>query len=99
MLIAHAGGGLAQQIGVDVHRFMMQDRTSRNWRFSLGVSPGSSRFFAGVGADGPVVVLAAAVDAGKGLLVQQTHQTVAVATRFMVSMVSWFWSTARLHMV
>ena len=42
-----------------------------------GSSPGSSRFSPGIGADGPVVVLAGAVDAGEGLLVQQADQTVA----------------------
>ena len=50
---------------------------NRKWMLSAGVSPGSSRLVPGVGAHRPVVVLAGAVDAGEGLLVQQADQPVA----------------------
>ena len=61
---------------------------------------GVEQVHARVGGDGPVVVLAAAVDAGKGLFVQQTDQSVAVQATFcMISMVSWLWSVATLVVV
>ena len=50
---------------------------NRNCRLSCGVSPGSSRFCAGVGAHRPVVVLARPVHARERLLVQQAHEAVA----------------------
>ena len=50
---------------------------NRNCRFSCGVSPGSSRLRARVGAHRPVVVLARAVDAGERLLVQEADEPVA----------------------
>ena len=50
--------------------------------FSAGVSPGSSRLEPAVGAHRPVVVLAGAVDAGEGLLVQQADESVAAGDAF-----------------
>ncbi len=50
---------------------------NRNGRFSLGVSVGSSRLLPVVRAHRPVVVLARAVHAGEGLLVEQADQVVA----------------------
>ena len=57
--------------------WMTAAQKNRNCRFSEGVSPGSSRFNARVGAHRPVVVLARAVDARERLLVQQAHQAIA----------------------
>ena len=45
--------------------------------FLAGSLPGSKRFTPRVGGQGPVVVLAAAVDPLEGLFVEQTHQAVA----------------------
>ena len=47
-------------------------------RVLLGRIPGLQQVGAGVGAQGPVVVLAAAVDARKGLFVEQADQAVAL---------------------
>ena len=51
-------------------------KNTMNCRFCMGVSPGSSRVLVR-GAQRPVVVLAAAVDALERLLVQQADQAVA----------------------
>ena len=56
---------------------MTAAQKNRNEMFSCGVSPGSSRLQPAVGPHRPVVVLARAVDAGVGLLVQQADQAVA----------------------
>ena len=45
----------------------------------------------------PVVVLARAVDAGERLLVQQAARPYLSATRFIISMISIWWSVARLE--
>ena len=69
-------------------------------RCRAGVLPGSSRLIARVGGQGPVVVLARAVDALKGLLVQQAGKAVAVRPpSSCISMVSWLWSMAMLAVV
>ena len=49
---------------------------TRNWMLSCGVSPGLSRLLPVIVAHAPVEVLAAAVDAGERLLVQQARQAV-----------------------
>ena len=51
--------------------------TAETVRSRLGVSPGAKQVLAGVGGQRPVVVLAGAVDAGKGLFMQQADQAVA----------------------
>ena len=55
---------------------MKAARNSRNWAFCRGGLAGAEEVAAGVGGQGPVVVLAGAVDAGEGLFVEQAHQVV-----------------------
>ena len=76
---------------------MMQERTSRNWRFSLGVSPGSSRFSPVSVPMDQLLCLPEPLTPTKGFSWSRHTSPCRVATRFMVSMVSWFWSTARLQ--
>ena len=76
VLVAHTGGGLAQQVGVDVHGLHDAGEDQQELEVLVGGVAGVQQVLAGIGADGPVVVFAAAVDAGKGLLVEQAHQTV-----------------------
>ncbi len=55
---------------------------NRKWMLSAGVSPGFEQVGAGVGPHRPVVVLAGAVDAGEGLLVQEADEAVAPGDAF-----------------
>jgi hypothetical protein len=61
---------------------------------SCGVSPGSSRLPRR--AERPVQVLARAVDAGEGLLVQQAGQAVLLGDALSVIMMICWWSAATL---
>ena len=77
VLIAYAGGGLAQQVGMAVHRSHDAGEHQQELHVLIGGVPGVQQVLPGICADGPVVVLTRAVDAGVGLLMEQTDQTVA----------------------
>jgi hypothetical protein len=57
---------------------------------------GVEQVLAAVGGHRPVVVLAAAVDAGERLFVQQAGQAVLFGRRRRISMIRFWWSVARL---
>ena len=65
VLVAHAGGGLAQQVGVGVHRLHDAGEHQQELEVLVGGVARVQQVLAGVGADGPVVVLARAVDPGE----------------------------------
>ena len=74
---------------------MTAAQNTRNCAFSCGVSPGTSRFPLGV-AEREVDVLARAVDAGEGLLVEEAHQVVLLGDPLDMTMSVCWWSAAML---
>ena len=76
VIVAGAGDGAAQELGIAVNRFDDGGQKGQKLQIGRGILTGIQEVFAGVGGDGPVVVLAGAVDALKGLFVEQTVQVV-----------------------
>ena len=77
MVVAGAGGGRAQEVGVQVDRADDGQQHGEEDRVLLRVRARLQQVAPAVG-DGPVAVLAAAVDAGERLLVQQALHAVAL---------------------
>jgi hypothetical protein len=78
VVVAGGGDGDAQQVLIIVHRLDDRAEKSRNCAFSWAFRPGSKQVLPVSVEMRPVVVLAAAVDAGKGLFVEQADQAVAL---------------------
>ena len=78
VVVAGVGHAAAQHILILVHALDKRRQEQQELGVLAGGLAGLEQILAGVRGQGPVVMLAAAVDAGKGLLVQQAHQTVAV---------------------
>ena len=76
VVVAGGGHGGAQQPLIIVHGLDHRHKEQQELRVLVGRLARGQQIDAGVGGDGPVIVLAAAVDAGKGLLMEQAHQTV-----------------------
>ena len=78
VVVARTGGGeRAAGRAYSSTALMTALRKTRNCTFSCGRLAGLKQVLAVIGGHRPVVVLAGAVDAGKGLFVQQADQTVA----------------------
>ena len=78
VLVAHVGGGLAEQVGVVVDGGDDAGEDQHKLQIIFGVIAGLEEVFTQIGAHGPVVVLAGAVDASVGLFVEQADQAVAI---------------------
>ena len=78
MVVARRGNGDAQQVLVFVYRLDDCAQEQQELGVFVGGFAGLQQVYAGIGGDGPVVVLAAAVDTVEGLLVEQAHQAVAL---------------------
>ena len=76
VVVACRGNRDAQQILIFINRFDDGTEEQEKLRVFVGRLAGFQQVCAGVGRNRPVVVLAAAVDAGKRLLVQQADHTV-----------------------
>ena len=76
MVVARRSDCNSQQILVFVYRFDNGCQEELELEIVLGILAGVEKVFTRVGTDGPVVVLAGAVDAGKWLFMQQAYQTV-----------------------
>ena len=77
VIVPGAGHGDAQQVLILVHPFDDGGQKQQEPGVLRRVFAGVQQVFPPVGGQGPVVVLAAAVDPLEGLLVEQTHQAVA----------------------
>ena len=71
VVVAGGGDGDAEQILIIVNRLNDGAQEQQELRVLIGSVARLEKVYAGVGGNGPVVVLAAAVDAGKGLFMQQ----------------------------
>ena len=82
VVVAGGGHGYAQKILIIVHS--LDDRAQKQQKLCvfIGGVTGLKKVKAGVGFQRPVVVLAAAVDAFKGLFVQKADKTVAAGDLF-----------------
>ncbi|CDC68125.1 unknown [Oscillibacter sp. CAG:155] len=78
VVIAGEGHGGPQEVLIVIHALDEGGQEQQELGVLAGRGAGLEEVLAAVGGQGPVVVLAGAVDAGKGLFVQQAHQTVAV---------------------
>ena len=76
--------------------FMMQASTSRNWMFSFGVSPGSSKFMPSSVVMDQLSCLPEPLTPAYGFSCSRHLRPCCTATRFIVSITSWLWSTAIL---
>ena len=76
VVVASGGHRQPQQILVVVHRLDDGTQEEEEPGVLVGLGAGGEEVHSGVGGHGPVVVLARAIDSGKGLFVEQTHQTV-----------------------
>ena len=76
VVVARRGHGHAQQILILVHGLDHRAEEQQELGVLIGRFAGLKQVHAGVGGQRPVVVLAAAVDAGEGLFVQQAHHAV-----------------------
>ena len=79
MIVAGGRDGDAEQILVLMHRLDDSREEQQELQVFLGALAGAEQVFAGIGRERPVVVLAAAVHAGEGLLVKKANQTVALS--------------------
>ena len=77
MVIAGVGHAAAQHLLILVHTLDERRQEQQELGVLAGGAAGLQQVLAGVGLQRPVVVLAGAIDAGKGLLVEQAHQPVA----------------------
>ena len=78
MVVARGGHGDAQQILVFVHGLDDGAQEQQELGVLIGGGAGIQQVHPGVGGDGPVVVLAGAVDPVEGLLMEQAHQAMAL---------------------
>ena len=76
VVVSGRGRAHPQQPLIFVHGLDDRHQKDQKLRILIGGFPGTQQVYALVRRDGPVVVLAAAVDAGKGLFMQQADQTV-----------------------
>ena len=88
--------GDAQQILIFVHSLHHGGQEEQKLHVFVWTLAGIQQVLTSVRGEGPVVVLAAAVDPVKWFFVKQADQPVAGGYIFMVSMVSWLWSVAML---
>ena len=96
VIVARAGDRDAQQILMFVHRLDHRAQDQEELCVVLRRFARLQQVDAGIGRDGPVVVLAAAVDTGKRLFRATGTPMMRSATFFITSMVSWLWSVAML---
>ena len=82
LVVAHVGGGLPQQIRVLVHRLQNAGQHQQKLNVFMGRFAGVQQVDAVVGNQGPVVVLAGAVDAGEGLFMEQAGHAVTAGYLF-----------------
>ena len=66
----------SQQPLIVVHRLDHRRQKQQELGVFVGGITGREQIHTGVGGEGPVVVLAAAIDSGKGLFVEQAHHVV-----------------------
>ena len=76
MIVASSGNRQPQQVLIIVHGLNGGAQEQQELGIFVGRLTGFEQIHAGVRSQRPVVVLAAAVDASKGLFRQQAHQTV-----------------------
>ena len=76
VVVARKGHGGAQEVLILVHPLHKGGQEQQEAGVLAGGAARLEQVVAGVGSQGPVVVLARAVDAGKGLLMEQAHQAV-----------------------
>ena len=76
VIVAGGSHRQPQQILIIIHRLNNGAQEQQEPGVLIGRVAGRQQVHAGIGGDGPVVVLAGAVDAVKGLLMEQTYQTV-----------------------
>ena len=84
MIVAREGDGAAQQLLILVHALDEGGEEKQKHGVLAGRFAGGEQILARVGRERPVDVLTGAVDAGKGLFMQQADETVALG------MTSWF---------
>ena len=94
MIVAGKCHRSPQEVLILVHALDKGRQEQQELGILAGSLAGLEEVLACVGVQGPVIVLAGAVDAGKGLFIQK-----ASAIFFMTSMVSWLWSQAVLASV
>ena len=75
VVVAGRGHGQTEQILIVVDGLNYRAQKQQELGVFMRRFAGGQQVYARVGCDGPVVVLAAAVDAVKGLFVQQTDQS------------------------
>ena len=77
MVVAGGGNGQTQKILIIVHGLQYRAEEKQELCVLVGSLSRRQQVHALIRGDGPVVVFAGSVDAGKGLFMQQAHQTVA----------------------
>ena len=77
VVVSGGGNADAKHILIIVHRLDHRAEAEQKQRVLRRRLAGLQKIHAGVGPDGPVVVLAGAVDAGKGLFMQEADHPVA----------------------
>ena len=82
MIVSGAGHGDTHEVRVLVHRLDDCHEKYQKLDVSSGSTAGIQQVYAGVGDQGPVVVLSGTVDALKGLLVEQAGKAVLVGYLF-----------------
>ena len=78
VVVACAGNGNTKQVLILINGLDHCSKEQEESEIGLGVLSRIQQVTPGIGGNGPVVVLAASVDSGKGLLVQKTHETVTL---------------------
>ncbi len=76
--------------------FNIQVKTSRNWKFSCGVTPGSSRLIPSSVVRDQLLCLPDPFTPANGFSCSRHCNPWRPATFFSVSITSWLWSTATL---
>ena len=96
VIIAREGNRCPQEILIVIHTLDKGGKEQQEPGILAGSRTGFEQVSSGIGAQGPVVVLAGTVDTGKGLSWSRQTKSCRSATFFIISMVSWLWSHAVL---
>ena len=75
MVVPRSSDGRAEQPLIIIYRLNDGAQQQQKLCIFIGCFPGREKVCSGIRGEGPVVVLAAAVDTGKGLFMKQAHQT------------------------
>ena len=99
VIVTGGGDGATEPVLILIHAFDKRREKHQELCVLTGCAAWLKEIFSRVGTQRPVVVFSGAVDAGKGLFMEQTDQAMLFGGFFMISMTNWLASQAVLASV